>query len=50
MEQSKNKMIARLKHFLLEQGAEVREDFERKASSLSTTQLAIEISLAQAGV
>lgn len=50
MNQEKNNMITRLRQVLLEQGLEVREDFEAQASKLSISQLAIEISLAQAGI
>lgn len=50
MEQGKGDMIARLKQIILEQGMEVGEYFENRASNLSISQLAIEISLVQAGI
>lgn len=46
----KNKMVTRLKSIYLEQGQVVSDSFEEQVSALSTSQLAIEISLAQAGI
>lgn len=50
MNPGKNNMITKLKQVLLQQGVAICEDFEERASKLSVSQLAIEISLAQAGI
>lgn len=50
MEENKKSMIEALKSIFLEQGYFVDSSFEERASKLSLSQLAIEISLAQAGI
>ncbi|WP_369350586.1 hypothetical protein AB6M97_08905 [Streptococcus hillyeri] len=47
---NKNKMVAKLKSIYLEQGQVFSDNFEKQALTLSMGQLAIEISLAQAGL
>ncbi|HEL1585285.1 TPA: hypothetical protein TXJ06_002064 [Streptococcus suis] len=50
MEQGKNQMIRKLKRCLLEQGIVVDAGFADRSTTLSMSQLAIELSLVQAGI
>ncbi|MFA9494276.1 hypothetical protein [Streptococcus sp. E17BB] len=50
MDDKKRTMILALKSALLEQGYYLGTNFEEQASKLSLSQIAIEISLAQAGI
>lgn len=50
MQENKTTMIAALKSAFLDQGLIVGSDFEERAGRLSLSKLAIEISLAQAGI
>lgn len=50
MQENKTTMIAALKSAFLDQGHIVGSDFEERAAQLPLSRLAIEVSLAKAGI